>query len=226
MLCCSSSPSRTSLTQEAQDLAPQEAMGTVTTVTARLGRQHGNRQRSLAKVTWGLSPPGYSVSRPPHPLLPTENSHGRRGAGSKLQSARRQGRTVFHRLTGHFGRRTQAGMKTNNVSPSPVLASPESSCCLGRGHLCCCCCSPIPPGPSSCLLAASHWFAPLHVLPQLLPAQSPLLLQLIDILTSLCSDAGTRAGPWKQCHTTHIKVIRGCAVLLGRKPHPCEGPSL
>ncbi|XP_040851681.1 potassium voltage-gated channel subfamily H member 4 [Ochotona curzoniae] len=65
-----------------------------------------------------------------------ENSHGRRGAGSKLQSARRQGRTVFHRLTGHFGRRTQAGMKTNNNVFEPKPSVPEYKVASVGGSRC------------------------------------------------------------------------------------------
>ncbi|KAF4012615.1 hypothetical protein G4228_003455 [Cervus hanglu yarkandensis] len=65
-----------------------------------------------------------------------ENSLGRRGASSRLRSARRQSRTVLHRLTGHFGRRGQRGMKTNNVfEPKPSVpeykvASVGGSRCL------------------------------------------------------------------------------------------------
>lgn len=51
------------------------------------------------------------------PFFPIENSLGRRGASSRLRFARRQNRTVLRRLTGHFGRRGQSGMKTNHVSP-------------------------------------------------------------------------------------------------------------
>uniref|UniRef100_A0A8C2RA30 Potassium voltage-gated channel subfamily H member 4 n=1 Tax=Capra hircus TaxID=9925 RepID=A0A8C2RA30_CAPHI len=58
------------------------------------------------------------------PFFPTENSLGRRGASSRLRSARRQSRTVLHRLTGHFGRRGQGGMKTN-VSPTSTPTSPR-----------------------------------------------------------------------------------------------------
>ncbi|XP_060059466.1 potassium voltage-gated channel subfamily H member 4 isoform X3 [Erinaceus europaeus] len=45
-----------------------------------------------------------------------ENSLSRRGTSSRLRSARRHSRTVLHRLTGHFGRRGQGGMKTSNTS--------------------------------------------------------------------------------------------------------------
>lgn len=82
--------------------------------------------RSLAKGTQALSllslmdvPPLTAV-----PFFPTENSLGRRGASSRLRSARRQSRTVLHRLTGHFGRRDQRGMKTN-VSPISTPTSPR-----------------------------------------------------------------------------------------------------
>nr|XP_023409173.1 potassium voltage-gated channel subfamily H member 4 [Loxodonta africana] len=56
-----------------------------------------------------------------------ENSLGRRGASSKLRSARRQNRTVLHRLTGHFGRRRQGSMKSSNVSPILISTTPKSS---------------------------------------------------------------------------------------------------
>ncbi|KAB0360372.1 hypothetical protein FD754_004528, partial [Muntiacus muntjak] len=78
----------------------------------------------------GLGPPGA------HGDSNHENSLGRRGASSRLRSARRQSRTVLHRLTGHFGRRGQRGMKTNNVfEPKPSVpeykvASVGGSRCL------------------------------------------------------------------------------------------------
>ncbi|KAJ1071644.1 hypothetical protein K5549_001936 [Capra hircus] len=78
----------------------------------------------------GLGPPGG------HGDSNHENSLGRRGASSRLRSARRQSRTVLHRLTGHFGRRGQGGMKTNNVfEPKPSVpeykvASVGGSRCL------------------------------------------------------------------------------------------------
>uniref|UniRef100_G3U782 Potassium voltage-gated channel subfamily H member 4 n=1 Tax=Loxodonta africana TaxID=9785 RepID=G3U782_LOXAF len=53
-----------------------------------------------------------------------ENSLGRRGASSKLRSARRQNRTVLHRLTGHFGRRRQGSMKSSNRLLIPLLGPP------------------------------------------------------------------------------------------------------
>ncbi|XP_047614748.1 potassium voltage-gated channel subfamily H member 4 [Phacochoerus africanus] len=65
-----------------------------------------------------------------------ENSLGRRGASSRLRSARRQSRAVLHRLTGHFGRRGQGGTKTNNVFetkpsvPEYKVASVGGSRCL------------------------------------------------------------------------------------------------
>ncbi|MBW03991.1 Potassium voltage-gated channel subfamily H member 4, partial [Eschrichtius robustus] len=78
----------------------------------------------------GLGPPGG------HGDSNHENSLGRRGASSRLRSTRRQSHTVLHRLTGHFGRRGQGGMKTNNVfEPKPSVpeykvASVGGSRCL------------------------------------------------------------------------------------------------
>ncbi|KAB0397692.1 hypothetical protein E2I00_019141, partial [Balaenoptera physalus] len=78
----------------------------------------------------GLGPPGG------HSDSSHENSLGRRGASSRLRSTRRQSHTVLHRLTGHFGRRGQGGMKTNNVfEPKPSVpeykvASVGGSRCL------------------------------------------------------------------------------------------------
>ncbi|XP_036125228.1 potassium voltage-gated channel subfamily H member 4 [Molossus molossus] len=57
--------------------------------------------------------PGLGPSRS-HGDSNHENSHGRRGASSRLRFAKRQSRTVLHRLTGHFRRRGQGGMKINN----------------------------------------------------------------------------------------------------------------
>lgn len=83
----------------------------------------------LLKVTQDLSLPGLTGCAPIYlaPFFSTENSggFGRRGASSRLRSARRQSRTVLHRLTGHFGRRGQGGMKTNNVSPVCTPTSPS-----------------------------------------------------------------------------------------------------
>ncbi|XP_033703608.1 voltage-gated delayed rectifier potassium channel KCNH4 [Tursiops truncatus] len=78
----------------------------------------------------GLGPPGG------HRDSNHEKSLGRRGASSRLRSTRRQSHTVLHRLTGHFGRRGQGGMKTNNVfEPKPSVpeykvASVGGSRCL------------------------------------------------------------------------------------------------
>ena len=109
-------------------MAPQEAMAIVIMVTSslQLWGDGVNGQKPLPKGTQALSllsimdvPPLIAV-----PFFPTENSLGRRGASSRLRSARRQSRTVLHRLTGHFGRRGQGGMKTN-VSPTSTPTSPR-----------------------------------------------------------------------------------------------------
>ncbi|XP_049494135.1 potassium voltage-gated channel subfamily H member 4 [Panthera uncia] len=67
-----------------------------------------------------------------------ENSggFGRRGASSRLRSARRQSRTVLHRLTGHFGRRGQGGMKTNNNVFEPKPSVPEYKVASVGGSRC------------------------------------------------------------------------------------------
>ncbi|KAF3816939.1 hypothetical protein GH733_014287 [Mirounga leonina] len=65
-----------------------------------------------------------------------ENSLSRRGAGSRLRSARRQSRTVLHRLTGHFGRRRQGGMKTNNNVFEPKPSVPEYKVASVGGSRC------------------------------------------------------------------------------------------
>ncbi|XP_022278697.1 potassium voltage-gated channel subfamily H member 4 isoform X2 [Canis lupus familiaris] len=65
-----------------------------------------------------------------------ENSLGRRGASSRLRSARRQSRTVLHRLTGHFGRRRQGGMKTNNNVFEPKPSVPEYKVASVGGSRC------------------------------------------------------------------------------------------
>ncbi|XP_022365381.1 potassium voltage-gated channel subfamily H member 4 isoform X2 [Enhydra lutris kenyoni] len=65
-----------------------------------------------------------------------ENSLGRRGAGSRLRSARRQSRTVLHRLAGHFGRRRQGGMKTNNNVFEPKPSVPEYKVASVGGSRC------------------------------------------------------------------------------------------
>ncbi|XP_029784989.1 potassium voltage-gated channel subfamily H member 4 isoform X2 [Suricata suricatta] len=65
-----------------------------------------------------------------------ENSLGRRGASSRLRSARRQSRTVLHRLTGHFGRRGRGGMKTNNNVFEPKPSVPEYKVASVGGSRC------------------------------------------------------------------------------------------
>ncbi|KAI4566678.1 hypothetical protein MJG53_015355 [Ovis ammon polii x Ovis aries] len=65
-----------------------------------------------------------------------ENSLGRRGASSRLRSARRQSRTVLHRLTGHFGRRGQGGMKTNDPDEAMGLQPSEQTVmATGNGNV-------------------------------------------------------------------------------------------
>lgn len=86
-----------------------------------------NGQRCMSKVTQ-TSPYPASWDVPPFipiPFFPIENSLGRRGASSRLRFTRRQNRTVLRRLTGHFGRRGQGGMKTNRVSPVSTPTPPS-----------------------------------------------------------------------------------------------------
>ncbi|KAI4556397.1 hypothetical protein MJT46_015020 [Ovis ammon polii x Ovis aries] len=65
-----------------------------------------------------------------------ENSLGRRGASSRLRSARRQSRTVLHRLTGHFGRRGQGGMKTSDPDEAMGLQPSEQTVmATGNGNV-------------------------------------------------------------------------------------------
>lgn len=85
---------------------------------------HGDSNHGDCRLGWEaervLCPGSPETSAQPTitPVLPpTENSLGRRGASSKPRSARRQSRTVLHRLTGRFNRRGQGSMKTSNVSP-------------------------------------------------------------------------------------------------------------
>nr|XP_051680933.1 potassium voltage-gated channel subfamily H member 4 isoform X3 [Oryctolagus cuniculus] len=78
----------------------------------------------------GLGPPGG------HGDSNHESSLGRRGAGLKLRSARRQSRTVLHRLTGHFGRRAQPGMKANNNVFEPKPSVPEYKVASVGGSRC------------------------------------------------------------------------------------------
>ncbi|XP_037349444.1 potassium voltage-gated channel subfamily H member 4 [Talpa occidentalis] len=78
----------------------------------------------------GLGPPGG------HGDSKHENSLGRRGTSSRLRSARRQSRTVLHRLTGHFGRRGQEGMKTNNNVFEPKPSVPEYKVASVGGSRC------------------------------------------------------------------------------------------
>nr|XP_045230776.1 potassium voltage-gated channel subfamily H member 4 isoform X1 [Macaca fascicularis] len=65
-----------------------------------------------------------------------ENSLGRRGATWKFRSARRRSRTVLHRLTGHFGRRGQGGMKANNNVFEPKPSVPEYKVASVGGSRC------------------------------------------------------------------------------------------
>ncbi|KAK2490369.1 hypothetical protein MC885_013756 [Smutsia gigantea] len=65
-----------------------------------------------------------------------ENSLGRRGASSRFRSARRQSRTVLHRLTGHFGRQGQGSMKTNNNVFEPKPSVPEYKVASVGGSRC------------------------------------------------------------------------------------------
>ncbi|XP_058415395.1 potassium voltage-gated channel subfamily H member 4 [Diceros bicornis minor] len=65
-----------------------------------------------------------------------ENSLGRRGASSRLRSARRQSRTVLRRLTGHFSHRGQGGMKTNNNVFEPKPSVPEYKVASVGGSRC------------------------------------------------------------------------------------------
>ena len=176
----SSSPSRTSLRVEAQDLAPQEAMAIVIMVTSRLQLWGDgvNGQKPLPKGTQALSLLSL-MDVPPliaKPFFPTENSLGRRGASSRLRSAGRQSRTVLHRLTGHFGRRGQGGMKTN-VSPVSTPTSPRH---VSEAPLLLCPCFLVCPISLQWLVplsAVPHvWLSALsHVPPHLLSSPSSLL---------------------------------------------------
>ncbi|XP_053423599.1 potassium voltage-gated channel subfamily H member 4 isoform X3 [Nycticebus coucang] len=65
-----------------------------------------------------------------------ENSLRRRGASSKLQSARRHSRTVLYRLTSHFGRRSQGGIKANNNVFEPKPSVPEYKVASVGGSRC------------------------------------------------------------------------------------------
>ncbi|XP_053768054.1 voltage-gated delayed rectifier potassium channel KCNH4 [Desmodus rotundus] len=65
-----------------------------------------------------------------------ENSLGRRGARSRLRFAKRQSRTALHRLTGHFGRRGQGSLKTNNNVFEPKPSVPEYKVASVEGSRC------------------------------------------------------------------------------------------
>lgn len=111
-----------------------------------------------------------------------ENSLGRRGATWKFRSARRRSRTVLHRLTGHFGRRGQGGMKANNVSPTPNPTSPKSSSLDSEAPLPLSPCFPVClvsllglllcPPISHTLLSAPSYILPSH--PSILHSLTPL----------------------------------------------------
>ncbi|KFO28530.1 Potassium voltage-gated channel subfamily H member 4 [Fukomys damarensis] len=78
----------------------------------------------------GLGPPGI------HGDHNHENSLGRRGASSKLRSSRRQSRSVLRRLAGHFRRRGQGSMETNNNVFEPKPSVPEYKVASVGGSRC------------------------------------------------------------------------------------------
>ncbi|XP_054449867.1 potassium voltage-gated channel subfamily H member 4 [Pteronotus mesoamericanus] len=79
--------------------------------------------------------PGLGSSRS-HGDSNHENSLGRRGASSRLRFAKRQSRTVLHRLTGHLGHRGQGGVKTSNNVFEPKPSVPEYKVASVEGSRC------------------------------------------------------------------------------------------